>query len=361
MTKPIKSKDHSIYFIENEWLILNDFLSQNIYSKVFLLVDSNTEEYCLPYLLSNLALTEQIEVISIEAGEEHKHLESCLGVWESLSELGGDRKSLLINLGGGVVTDLGGFVASCFKRGIDFINIPTTLLAMVDASVGGKTGVDLGALKNQIGVINNPKAVIIDPRFLQTLPPEEYRSGYAEMLKHGLIQDQSYWNKLKYYSSINTQQIDSYIAHSVKIKQNVVLQDPTEKGMRKVLNFGHTLGHAIESYFLTHQERSTLLHGEAIAIGMVLEAYISHQLTGLSKKECQEIKQVFAAIYPAVSFSNKDIDQIQALLQHDKKNSYGQIKYALLKNIGKAQWDIQVSTEMVQDAFKFYQNNLSIP
>ncbi|MDA8699547.1 3-dehydroquinate synthase, partial [Flavobacteriaceae bacterium] len=331
-----------------------DFIVVKDYSSIFILVDENTEHNCLPIFLSNFSNELNIEIISIVAGEENKHIETCLGVWEALSELGADRKSLLINLGGGVVTDLGGFVASTFKRGIDFINIPTTLLSMVDASVGGKTGVDLGVLKNQVGVIINPKMVLVDQHYLKTLPAEEYRSGYAEMLKHGLIEDEAYWKTLSNFKNISTEEIASFIHHSVNIKNNVVLEDPYEHGLRKILNFGHTLGHAIESYCLTNENKKTLLHGEAIAIGMILEAFLAKELTQLSSEECDEIKTVFNSIYPVVKFSPKEINEIIELLQYDKKNSHGKIKFVLLESIGKAIIDIEVSNELLLSSFEYY-------
>jgi len=351
----LKAHNHSIFFANGSFDFFSDLIEKNNYSSTFVLVDTNTEAHCLPHFLANYPLPQKLEVISIDAGEEHKHIESCLGVWEALSELGADRKSLLINLGGGVVTDLGGFVASTFKRGIDFINVPTSLLAMVDASVGGKTGVDLGALKNQVGVIINPQGVIIDPLFLDSLPANEYRSGYAEMLKHGLIQDPVYWKKLANYSTINTEDIALYIKHSVGIKLKVVTEDPTEQSLRKILNFGHTLGHAIESYFLTEEDKTTLLHGEAIAIGMILEAFLSRELLGMPSHECEEIKTVFNAIYPKVHFEQDDLVAINKLLVFDKKNSHGKVKFALLKAIGEPQWDIEVTTALLSSAFAYYQ------
>ena len=266
--------------------------------------------------------------------------------------MGGDRKSVLINIGGGVVTDLGGFVAATFKRGIDFINIPTTLLAMVDASVGGKTGVDLGNLKNQVGVIEQPKMVLIFPEFLNTLEERQLKSGFAEMLKHGLIMDDVYWNHLCADSGDAYQQAE--IKTSIKIKGAIVVQDPTEKNIRKKLNFGHTLGHAIESYFLKSTERETLLHGEAIAIGMVLEAYLSHKLTGLSKIELDEIKRNFAKQYAPVKFSKLEIDTILELLKHDKKNAHGNINFVLLNSIGNAVIDVKVSSEFLRESFLYY-------
>ena len=353
----IQSHDHTIYFSTGEKDFFSQLVSKKNYSSVFILVDTNTETHCLPYFLAHYPCPEKYEVISIDAGEEHKHIQTCTGVWEALSELGADRKSLLINLGGGVVTDLGGFVASTFKRGIDFINIPTSLLAMVDASVGGKTGVDLGPLKNQVGVIINPQAVIIDTNFLATLPSNEYRSGYAEMLKHGLIQDAAYWKELSQFSKINTTEIGKHIHHSVHIKHQVVLKDPRENALRKILNFGHTLGHAIESYHLINEGKTTLLHGEAIAIGMIMEAYIASVLLSLPKHECEEIKNVFDAIYPKVDFNEKDFDAIVELLIYDKKNSHGKVKFALIEAIGNPKWDIEVPNALLKDAFHYYQSS----
>lgn len=351
----IQAHQHSIFFSSEEKDFFTDLMHQKDYSSVFILVDTNTEAHCLPAFLAAYPCPENCEVISIEAGEEHKQIQTCTGVWEALSSLGADRKSLLINLGGGVVTDLGGFVASTFKRGIDFINIPTSLLSMVDASVGGKTGVDLGPLKNQVGVIINPQAVIIDPVFLNTLPANEYRSGYAEMLKHGLIQDAAYWKKLADFKSISTDQIATFIYHSVNIKYQVVRQDPREDSLRKILNYGHTLGHAIESYFLIHEDKTTLLHGEAIAIGMIMEAYISTQLLSMPQEECDEIKAVFDEIYPKVIFGKEDFEAIIKMLIYDKKNSHGKVKFALLEAIGNPKWDIEVPNTLLKDAFSYYQ------
>ena len=353
----IQANQHTIFFSSEEKDFFTDLLDQKDYSSVFILVDSNTEAHCLPMFLVAYQCPENCEVISIEAGEEHKHIKTCTSVWEALSSLGADRKSLLINLGGGVVTDLGGFVASTFKRGIDFINIPTSLLSMVDASVGGKTGVDLGPLKNQVGVIINPQAVIINPVFLNTLPANEFRSGYAEMLKHGLIQDAAYWKKLADFKNISTDQIATFIHHSVNIKYQVVHQDPREDSLRKILNYGHTLGHAIESYFLIHEDKTTLLHGEAIAIGMVMEAYISTQLLSMTQEECDEIKAVFDEIYPKIIFDEEDFEAIIKMLIYDKKNSHGKVKFALLEAIGNPKWDIEVPNALIKDAFSYYQKD----
>ena len=353
----IQAHQHTIFFSSEEKNFFTDLLHQKDYSSVFILVDSNTEVHCLPLFLASYPCPENCEIISIEPGEDHKHIQTCTSVWEALSSLGADRKSLLINLGGGVLTDLGGFVASTFKRGIDFINIPTSLLSMVDASVGGKTGIDLGPLKNQVGVIINPQAVIIDPVFLNTLPANEYRSGYAEMLKHGLIQDSAYWKKLADFKNISKDQIATFIHHSVNIKYQVVRQDPREDSLRKILNYGHTLGHAIESYFLIHEDKTTLLHGEAIAIGMIMEAYISTQLLSMPQEECDEIKAVFDEIFPKIIFDEEDFEAIIKMLIYDKKNSHGKVKFALLEAIGNPKWDIEVPNALLKDAFSYYQKD----
>jgi 3-dehydroquinate synthase len=326
------------------------------YSSLFLLVDTHTQEFCLPGFVSQTGLT-QLEVLVMEPGEEHKTLQTCENLWNQLSERGADRNSALINLGGGVVTDLGGFVACAFKRGIDFYNLPTTLLAMVDASVGGKTGIDLGALKNQIGIIEEPKQVIIDAQWLQTLPQEELRSGFAEMLKHGLISNKDYWEQLKSLPKLEAATLAEFIKPSVAIKKQVVLEDPREKHLRKILNFGHTLGHAIESYYLTHPEKKRLLHGEAIAIGMVMEAYLGVSCCSFSNVAAEEIKKTFAQFYPPVEIDAQDREGILELLRHDKKNKAGRVNFVLLKSIGVPEIDVEVPQELFTQAFEFYGNS----
>ncbi len=347
----------SVCYSENGYSRLNEFLKNNKASKVFILVDSNTHEHCLSKFLQEINNNVQTEVIEIEAGEEFKNLQTCEGVWNVLSELEADRKSLLINLGGGVVTDLGGFVASTFKRGIKFINIPTTLLSMVDASVGGKTGVDLGNLKNQIGVINQPELVLIDSSYLATLSSQEMRSGLAEILKHGLIASETYWNKVSNLSELNLEDLDTIIKESVEIKAKIVDKDPLEKNIRKTLNYGHTLGHAIESYCLTHPEKSKLLHGEAIAVGMILETYLSVQLKNFPETKFNQITKVIRNMYGAEDFSEEDIKQIKELMKFDKKNEHGNINFVLLEEIGKPVYDVLVPDELIQKAFNFYSNN----
>ena len=346
----IQTKNSEVIFGADTWNALNAWVTSHHYSTIFLLIDTNTQTHCLPVFKKHV--TFKFDELHMPAGEEHKHITTCVSLWENLSELGADRKSLLINLGGGVVTDLGGFVACTFKRGIDFINIPTSLLAMVDASVGGKTGIDLGSLKNQVGVIEEPKMVLVDTNFLATLPENEYRSGYAEMLKHGLIQEPAYFDTLS--SFLSREDILPHIYHSVGVKAKVVSEDPYEHGLRKILNFGHTLGHAIESHFLVSPTKNRLLHGEAIAIGMVLEGFLSAELTGLPLDDANRIKSIFGKIYPSVSFDESTIDEVISMLTHDKKNEHGNVLFVLLEKIGKPVWNQSVSNELIRKSFEFY-------
>lgn len=334
---------------------LKAVLDSKQYSSIFILVDSNTEKHCLQGFLEHTAIV-PTAVLTMPAGEENKNLTNCQKLWEELSAEGADRNSVLINLGGGVVTDLGGFVACTFKRGIDFYNIPTSLLAMVDASVGGKTGIDLGTLKNQIGIIQEPQGVIIAAEWLKTLAHEELRSGFAEMLKHGLIANPDYWETLKTISDLSAHNLEGFIKPSVAEKTKVVLEDPYEKGLRKILNFGHTLGHAIESYYLTSPDKARLLHGEAIAIGMVLEAFLATKCSGLKDAVAAEIKHTFKSFYPIITISSEDQKAIVDLLRHDKKNKAGRINFVLLKAIGQPDIDVEVPQELFAKAFEFYQS-----
>ena len=354
--QPIQANGYSVIFNEEGYKALNNHISGKNYSNIFIIVDSNSNEVCLPKLLPYIATELTIEIIEFEAGESNKNIETCIQIWNVLTDLSADRKSLIINLGGGVVTDLGGFVASTFKRGIDFINIPTTLLSMVDASVGGKTGVDLGNLKNQIGVINIPNMVLIDTSYLNTLSQREMRSGLAEVLKHGLIFDKKYWKQFLDLSKLDFADFDTIIYDSIKIKNEIVMQDPTEQGIRKALNFGHTLGHAIESYFLENENKKTLLHGEAIAVGMLLESYISMQKSLISAEEYSEIKTTITSIYEAVLFEENDLNPILELLIHDKKNEYGTIRFVLLDGIGKFIMNQEVENELITAAFLDYKS-----
>lgn len=352
--RSIQSLDTTIHFNTSCYEALIKHLEMTNYSKIFILVDQHTHKACLEEFSKHLPHNISFQHLEIPAGEHAKTIDTCQWVWNELSRCDADRKSLMINLGGGVVTDLGAFVASTFKRGIAFINVPTSLLAMVDASVGGKTGVDLGNLKNQIGTISLPHMVLVDTLFLKTLPDAHFRSGLAEMLKHGLITDKAYWRDVISSVATDFKTIDTLIYQSVQIKNDVVTKDPFENGLRKTLNYGHTLGHAIESYFLNHPNKQELLHGEAIAIGMVLETYISQKLTNFPAQETLEVKSAFSNIYGKVEFNNDDITAIIDLLKFDKKNSHGNINFVLLEDYGKAKLDQKVSNELILEAFEYY-------
>lgn len=355
----IETETYKVHFNSNGYVELNQYIDRNNFSKIFILVDSNTHEYCLPAFMSQLQTSTTIEIIEIEAGEQYKTIETCVGVWNAMSELNADRKSLLLNLGGGVVTDLGGFVASTFKRGMKYVNIPTSLLAMVDASVGGKTGVDLGTVKNQIGVINSGDMVLVDTSFLDTLPQNHLKSGMAEMLKHGLIKDRIYFETLTDLSKLTLNDLDELIHESIVIKKDIVTEDPNENGIRKYLNFGHTLGHAIESYFLESENKGELLHGEAIAIGMILECYISAELLSFPKEDLENITKAINGIYKPIQFEDIDYAPIIELLKYDKKNERGNINFVLLEAIGQPKIDCLVPNEQILKAFQFYNNSIA--
>lgn len=356
MLPSIASGMHPVHFGETAYAKLNEHLKSSHYSALFIVTDSNTHDHCLSHFLERLETNCPIEILEVEPGEEHKNISTCTQLWHALSDWGADRQSLIINLGGGVVTDMGGFVAATYMRGIDFINIPTSLLAMVDASVGGKTGVDLGAIKNQVGVITDPVMVLIDSHYLHTLPKEHMRSGLAEIFKHALIADALYWEQLKSLSETDASALEALIYHSISIKNEVVKQDPKEKGLRKILNFGHTLGHAIESYFLQHEQKKILLHGEAIAIGMICESWLSTELCGLSETRRDEIKNMLLSYFPKPDITSNDFESILSLLRFDKKNSGGEIKFVLLEDIGKAVINKTPGKDLIINSLLYYLN-----
>ena len=321
-------------------------------SKKIILVDENTKEYCLEYLITSFSELAYAEIVELPAGEEFKQLDICLQVWETLTEYHIDRKALMINLGGGVITDIGGLIASLYKRGISFINIPTTLLAMVDASVGGKTGVDLGNYKNQLGLFSFPKAVYIDPGFLITLDEIQIKNGLAEMIKHGLISNINHWKTLKKIILNNERLTSELIKDSVNIKNQVVISDPFEDNDRKKLNFGHTIGHAIESYFLDINK--PILHGLAVAAGIEIESYISFKMNLMNQNDFEEIKEFIRSIYPKLKFLEENFDQIILFTKQDKKNANNQVRLVLLKSIGQAITDVTVSEEIIRSGLKNY-------
>lgn len=339
----------SVIFSSDISKSIEDILRQFSFSRLVVLTDSNTERHCLP--LIQKILPENTAIISVAAGEIHKNLDTCSLIWGRMTEEALDRKALMINLGGGVIGDMGGFCASIYKRGIRFINCPTTLLSQVDASVGGKLGVDFKGLKNHLGVFNEPETVVIAPGFLKTLPQNELRSGYAEIIKHGLIRDLAYFRRLKSHDWEN-QDWESLIRHSVGIKKAVVEADPKENGLRKILNFGHTVGHAFESFFLDTPNH--LLHGEAIALGMIAEGFLSFEKIGLSFEEFDELSRFIFNVYGKVEFSLHELDPILDLCTQDKKNEGQTILFSLLESIGNCTYNIPVTREEIKHAIHYY-------
>lgn len=350
----LESLGYSVFFGEENFKNLSSWINDEGYSKVFILTDDQVNENVVPKLLPQLAINCPFEIIEIESGEDQKTVETAYEIWNILAEFNADRQALLLNVGGGMITDLGGFVAATYKRGIDFVNIPTSLLAMVDASVGGKNGVNLGYLKNMVGTFSNPKRVCIDVSFLETLPGNQLRSGLAEMYKHGLIADESYWKQLMQLDQLTTDDLTQLIYFSVYIKNEFVKADPNEKNVRKALNFGHTLGHAIETYSYQKTDFPTLLHGEAIAIGMILESYLSYKKGLISFDVYTEIENNLNLMFETVAFSKNDIDICIQLLQHDKKNKSTEIKFVLLENIGQFVIDQTVTEQWIYEAFDRY-------
>lgn len=329
---------------------LKEVLHTRKYSRLVVLTDVNTRHHCLPIIQE--LLPNDAVLITTPAGETFKTLETCVSIWKQMTEAVLDRQALLLNLGGGVIGDMGGFCASLYKRGIPFITIPTTLLSQVDASVGGKLGIDFMEFKNHLGVFQLPEAVLIDPYFLSSLPQRELRSGYAEVLKHGLIRDIAFFRSLP---STNWQNQDwkKVIQHSVGIKKTVVEMDPKESGLRKILNFGHSIGHAVESFYLNSSE--SLLHGEAIALGMIAEGYLSFQKIGLRSEELNELSTKIITIFGKVPLESKDLNSILDLCAQDKKNEGTTQLFTLLPSLGECNYNIPVTREEIMEALHYYQ------
>ncbi|MFK5890931.1 MAG: 3-dehydroquinate synthase [Flavobacteriaceae bacterium] len=352
--KPILAHNYTINFNVDAYGKLNNYIADNTVSKIFILSDTNTQKLCLPRLKEHLKTDKEIIYLVIPTGEKNKTIAQSTILWQKLCALKADRFSLLINLGGGIVTDLGGFVAATLKRGIRFINIPTTLLGMVDAAVGGKTGVNLGVLKNQIGCFANPSMLVIDTAYLETLPKRELKSGMAEIIKYGLSYDANLFNEILKNPSLNKAALESLIYRSVSIKNNVVLNDPTEKNIRKVLNFGHSLGHAVESYFLDSKEKPNLTHGESVAIGMVAACYLSHHYCAFDLKEATAIKKFTHSYFGKVAIDKSDYPALLELLKHDKKAQKDVVKFVLITKIGQYKLECVVSETLMKEALDFY-------
>jgi 3-dehydroquinate synthase len=331
-------------------------ISRQAFSSVFVLCDENTLAHCYPRLKEFLPAH---QTLIIKAGEEHKTLATCEGIWQQLTLHLGGRNSLLINAGGGVICDMGGFAAGCYKRGIPFINVPTTLLAMVDAAVGGKTGIDFAGYKNQIGLFCNASAVFVDTGFLKTLPDREIVSGFAEVIKHYLIAGKNEFQKLLNLKlPVRTYIDDAVIAKNIAIKQDITETDPLEKGPRKALNFGHTTGHAVESYFLQNPDKK-LLHGEAVAIGMISESYISYATGGISTNELNEICEVIFHYFKLPVIPGNAVNDILKLMLQDKKNISGKTNFTLLNGIGNYNIDKSVEENVIIESVKYYNSMLA--
>ena len=341
------------YYFESAGIkALKNYLDKHNFSEIIIITDENTRKFCLDIFKKSLNL--KFTNVNIKPGDIHKNLDTLKNLWKKLLDLNVDRKSLVINLGGGVVTDIGGFAAATFKRGIKFIHIPTSLLGMVDAAIGGKNGINFMDAKNQIGTIVQPEFVWIYTGYLKTLPKEEFDSGFAEMLKHGLIANRQYWNDLyMYYTKPEIKNLAGLIKTSVEIKNHIIINDPFEQGNRKLLNYGHTIGHALESY-MNYRKNIPLSHGKAVAAGMVVEAYLSYKLNGLPKTDLDEIKEKINFIYPIIKMSYNDIREIVKLMRFDKKNEEGKIKYVLLNEIGAADFNKEAPEKLVFEAFDYY-------
>lgn len=350
--------------MEKQDVILSENIGESLsaaignvaHDRLFVLTDETTLKLCWP-LVSELPCLAEAQMITIGATDENKTLESLSHVWTELQRGGATRHSLMLNLGGGMVTDLGGFAASTFKRGIAYINVPTTLLSMVDASVGGKTGINFGGLKNEIGVFNCARSVILDTTFLRTLDYENLASGYAEMLKHGLISNVETWAELMRF---DLQQADyellrTMVAKSVAVKERIVDEDPLEHGIRKALNLGHTVGHAFES--LAMAENRTVLHGYAVAWGLVCELYLSVRHTGFPKDKLWQTLQFVKENYGKFSFDCKQYDRLYELMTHDKKNAAGVVNFTLLGEVGDIRINQTATREEIFDMLDFYREN----
>lgn len=322
------------------------------HDRIFVLVDETTNKLCWSLVKDYLCLKDA-QTIVIGATDRRKNLDTLVHVWESLQQGEATRHSLLINLGGGMVTDLGGFAASTYKRGINFINIPTTLLAMVDASVGGKTGINFGGLKNEIGVFNDAEFVLLDTNWLRTLDKENIRSGYAEMLKHGLIADETMWAELINFNLAqpNLLQLASMLNKSVRIKERIVTEDPHEKGIRKALNLGHTFGHAFESWAM---KRQPVLHGYAVAFGLIAELYLATTQTDFPTERMRQTVNFIRAYYGSLPITCNDYPELIELMHHDKKNRGNEINVTLLGGIGDIRIDQTITEEDIKEALDFF-------
>lgn len=333
--------------------ILAEYLERNEHSKLFILVDENTREHCMPSLIAGLEALAHAEVLEVECGEESKTVEIALQLWKVLAELEADRHALIINFGGGMVTDLGGFVASTYKRGIDFIHIPTTLLAQVDACLGGKTGVDMDHLKNLVGTFVLPVLTIIDVEFLKTLPRRELYCGLAEVLKTALVCSETLWRKIQATEFNSLEEFMDFVEPTASLKLELVEKDFRETGKRKALNFGHTVGHALETFSM-ESGIMVLRHGEAVAIGMVCEAWLSHQQGWITEKDLQQISSFILARFPVFAMDEVHFQRVVEIMRNDKKNRDGLFMLSLLKGIGQSRVNVPINAQEIIRSLKYY-------
>jgi len=339
---------------------LQELLSSLTYDKLFILTDTNTQQNCLPSI-QELPEIQQARVITIGAGDVHKEIESLSHIWHILSTEGASRNSLLVNLGGGMITDLGGFAGATFKRGIKTVNVPTTLMASVDAAVGGKTGINFNGLKNEVGSFYPPVCVFIDCEFLRTLDKENLLSGYAEMIKHALISSMETYTSILLFDldgEIDYTFLNKMVAQSVAVKERIVEEDPKEHGIRKALNFGHTVGHAFES--LSFKKGQPILHGHAVAAGIISELYLSYKACGFPMDRLRQIVYYIKEYYTPIAFDCKDYDILYEYMTHDKKNEGGVINFTLLSQIGEVRINQSVSKELILESLDFYRESFGM-
>ncbi|TLX76148.1 3-dehydroquinate synthase [Labilibacter sediminis] len=351
----IEQSESKVYSADDLKKDLSELIQKYSRGKVFLLTDSGSYEHCYPKI-KDIAEIKEDNVIVIDQGDQNKNIETISKVWYFLNTHGADRKSLLINLAGGMPCDLGGFAASTFKRGIDFINIPTTLLSLVDASVGGKTGINFNGFKNEIGVFQHASAVLVNTDFIETQDQENISSGFAEMIKHALIYSEEVWDNLKTFPiiNVNIEDLTPLVINSIHIKEHFVKADPTEQNIRKSLNFGHTIGHAFESFAMENSR--PVLHGFAVAYGMIAELYVGHKICGFPMEKLKEINAIIQSIYGKFSFNKSDYERLFFLMTHDKKNEENKINFTLLEDIGKIQINQTCTKDEIYEALDFYQS-----
>lgn len=358
--------EQQVLFTNDICQALKEFTTKIPHDRLFILFDTETLKYCMPVIaqfMNEYEMThpgQKVQSIIIDHSDEAKNIQSLTEVWQALSDNHATRHSLMINVGGGMVTDLGGFATATFKRGIKFINVTTTLLGAVDAAVGGKTGVNLGSLKNEVGAFAPATAVLISTKFFETLDHDNLLSGYAEMIKHGLLSNKQHLNDLLDYNIAdwNTETLLPLLETSVNVKRNVVRQDPFEKGLRKALNLGHTFGHAFETWCM--RKGNPVLHGYAVAWGLVCELIMSHQQVGFPSQTLYTIAQFIKDNFGPLYFTCDDYNALYELMTHDKKNEGGEINFTLMKNVGDVALNHTANKEQIGATLDIYRDLMGI-